>query len=119
LTGLYPAGTTCSNKSGQVYTSSYDAWGNVTSRFYSNTTATLSYDALDHFTQWNAGSNNFEQYVYDSSGTRVLRRSTNGSGTSMTVYAFGLEDHSYSSSGSNTGNTYYYSLAGRLLVCSR
>jgi hypothetical protein len=115
LTGLYPTGTTCSNKSGQVYTSSYDAFGNVTSRFYSGTTAALSYDALDHFTQWNAGSNNFEQYVYDASRERVLRRSTNGSGTSMTVYAFGLEDHSYSSSGSNTGNTYYYSLAGRLL----
>ncbi len=115
LTGLYPTGTTCSGKSGAVYTSSYDAFGNVTSRFYSGTTAALSYDALDHFTQWNAGSNNFEQYVYDASGTRVLRRSTNGSGTTMTVYAFGLEDHSYSSSGSNTGNTYYYSLAGRLI----
>src|SRR6266436_10210901 len=40
LTGLYPTGTTCSNLSGAVYTSSYDAWGNVTSRTYSSTTAT-------------------------------------------------------------------------------
>lgn len=115
LTGLYASGATCSNKTGPVYTSSDDSWGNVTSRTYSGTTATLSYDALDHFTQWNAGSNNFEQYAYGASGERVLRRSTNGSGTTMTVYAFGLEEHSYSGSGTLSGSTYYYRLAGRLL----
>jgi YD repeat-containing protein len=32
LAGLYSLGATCSNKSGQTYASSYDAWGNVTSR---------------------------------------------------------------------------------------
>src|SRR5579884_3695142 len=38
----------------------------------------------------------------------------------MTVYAFGLEEHAYSYTGSgtsatNTSNTYYYDLGGRLL----
>ena len=33
----------------------------------------------------------------------------------MTVYAFGLEEHSYTGSGTNQGNTYYYSLAERLI----
>ena len=115
LTGLYPLGTTCASKSGQVYTSSYDAWGNVTSRYFSGTTATLSYDLLDHFTEWNAGATNQEWYLYDGSGQRVLRRTTNSSGTTMTVYAFGLEEHSYSSTGANQGNTYYYTLAGHLI----
>src|SRR6266571_4191401 len=115
LDGLYPTGTTCSGKSGQVYTSSYDAWGNVTSRFYSGTTATLSYDKLDHFVMWDAGSTNREWYIYDSGGSRVLRRSTNSSSTTLTVYAFGLEEHSYSSSGSNQSNTYYYPLGGQLI----
>jgi RHS repeat-associated protein len=64
---------------------------------------------------WDAGSTNREWYVYDSGGSRVLRRSTNSSSTTLTVYAFGLEEHSYSSSGSNTGNTYYYGLVGRLI----
>ena len=115
MTGLYPSGTTCSNLSGAVYTSSYDAWGNVTSRTYSSTTATLSYDLLDRFTKWFVSSTNQEQYVYDASGNRVLRRSTTSSGTTMTVYAFGLQEHLYSGSGTNQGNTYYYSLGGRLL----
>ena len=53
--------------------------------------------------------------VYDASGNRVLRRSTNSSGTTLTVYAFGLEEHLYSGSGTNQSNTYYYSLAGRLI----
>jgi RHS repeat-associated protein len=115
LTGLYPIGTTCSNKTGQVYTSSYDNWGNVTSRFFSGTSGTLSYDGLDHFVQWNAGSNNQEWYVYDASGNRVLKRSINSSSTTMIVYAFGLEEHNYSGSGTNQWNTYYYSLGGRPL----
>jgi RHS repeat-associated protein len=98
-----------------VYASSYDSWGNVTSRTYSSTTATLTYDLLDHFVSWNAGTNNQDLYVYDASGTRVLRRTTNSSGTSMTVYAFGLEEHTYTASGSHTGDLYYYTLGGRLL----
>jgi YD repeat-containing protein len=60
LTGLYGTSTTCSNKTGQVYTSSYDSWGNVTSRTSNGTTATLSYDLLDHFVSWNASSANRE-----------------------------------------------------------
>jgi len=115
LTGLYAIGATCSNKTGQVYASSDDAWGNVTSRTTSGTTATLTYDLLDHLIKWYVSSTNQEQYVYDANGERVLRRSTNSSGTTMTVYAFGLEEHSYSGSGTLLSSTYYYSLAGRLI----
>ena len=115
LSGLYPLGTTCSNQSGAVYSSSNDALGNVTSRTYKGTTATLSYDNQDHLTEWNAGATSQEWYVYDGAGQRVLRRSTNGSTTSLTVYAFGQEEHSYTSTGSNQGNTYYYTLVGHLL----
>ncbi len=115
LTGLYQAGSTCSNKLGQGYASSYDAWGNVTSRSYNGTTATLSYDGLDQLVKWDAGSNSQEQYVYDAAGQRVLRRSTVAGSTTMTVYAFGTEEHLYSGAGVNQSNTYYYSLAGHLV----
>jgi RHS repeat-associated protein len=115
LTGLYSIGATCSTKTGQVYSSSDDAWGNVTSRTYSGTTATLTYDLLDHLIKWYVSSTNQEQYVYDANGERVLRRSTNSSGTTMTVYAFGLEEHSYTGSGTLLSSTYYYTLAGRLI----
>ena len=33
----------------------------------------------------------------------------------MRVYAFGLEQHTYTATGSHTSELYYYSLAGRLL----
>ncbi len=33
----------------------------------------------------------------------------------MTVYAFGLEEHSYTGSGTLLSSTYYYSLAGKLI----
>ncbi len=107
---MYATGSTCSSKSGQVYASSYDNWGNITSRTYSSTTATLTYDLLDHFVNWNAGSTNKDLYVYDASGTRVLRCTTTGSGTTMRVYAFGLEQHTYGANGSHTSDLYDYSL---------
>ena len=53
--------------------------------------------------------------TYDATGDRILRRSTSISGTSMTVYAFGLEEHVYDGSGTNQSNTYYYSLHDRLI----
>jgi hypothetical protein len=53
--------------------------------------------------------------VYDASGTRVLRRTTNSYGTAMTVYTFGLEEHTYFNTGARKGDLYYYSLGGRLL----
>jgi hypothetical protein len=87
----------------------------VTSHSFSGTTATLSYDILDHFTEWNAGSTNQEWYISDASGQRVLRRTINSTSTTMTVYAFGLEEHKYSGSGTNQGDTYYYNLGGRLI----
>jgi RHS repeat-associated protein len=99
----------------QSYASSDDTFGNVTSRNYNGTTATLSYDGLDQLVTWNAGSSSQEQYVYDAYGGRVLRRSTMAGITTMTVYAFGLEEHLYSGTGVNQGNTYYYSLAGHLI----
>ena len=115
MTGLYSLGATCSNKTGQTYASSYDAWGNVTSRNVNGTTATLSYDGLDHLTKYDAGSNGQEQYIYDASGERVLRRSTSAGATSMTVYAFGLEEHLYNGTGVHQSDTYYYSLGGVLV----
>jgi RHS repeat-associated protein len=99
----------------QSYASSDDTFGNVTSRNYNGTTATLSSDGLDQLVTWNAGSSSQEQYVYDAYGGRVLRRSTMAGITTMTVYAFGLEEHLYSGTGVNQGNTYYYSLAGHLI----
>ena len=87
----------------------------MTSRSTGGATATLSYDLLDHLTQWYVSSSNQEQYLYDASGQRILRRSTSGSATTITTYPFGLEEHQYSGAGGNQGNTYYYSLAGRLL----
>src|SRR5260370_1216690 len=115
LTGLYATSATCSNKTGQGYSSSYDGFGNMISRTFSGTTGTLSYDNFNQFTESNAGATNQEWYVYDGSGERLLRRSTNGSGTTLTVYAFGLEEHVYSSTGTNHSTTYYYSLHRQLL----
>lgn len=86
-----------------MYASSYDPWGNVTSRTYNSTTATATL-TCDHFVSWNAGSQSKNLDVYDASGTRVLRRSTTSSGTIMTVYAFGLEEHTYFNAGGHTGN---------------
>jgi RHS repeat-associated protein len=42
-------------------------------------------------------------------------RSTVGSTTTETVYAFSLEEYSYDSSGNLTSSTHYYSLAGHLI----
>jgi len=58
---------------------------------------------------------NQEQYRYDATGNRVLRRTTNGSGTTLMVYAFGREEHQYSATGTNLWNTYYYFLGSRLI----
>ena len=85
----------------------------MSSRTFSNTTATLSYDNLNHLTEWNAGSTNQEWYLYDANGQRMLRRFTHG--TTILTYPFGIEEHQYSSTGSNQWNIYYYFLAGRLI----
>jgi len=68
---------------------------------------------LDHFVSWNAGSQSKDLSVYDASGTRVLRRTTTSSGTTTTVYAFGLEEHTYFNAGANKSDLYYYSLGDR------
>ena len=122
LTGLYQSGSTCSNKTGQVYAASYDSFGNVISRTANNVTDTMSYDKFDHMTNWSAnvtGQTQQEQYMYDATGNRVLRRSTSGpSGsptTIITTYAFGLEDFTYSGSGTYQSTLYYYALGGRLI----
>ncbi|MFL5627889.1 MAG: RHS repeat-associated core domain-containing protein, partial [Ktedonobacteraceae bacterium] len=116
LSGLYSTGTTCANKASPVYQSSYNAWGDVTGRTYpSATNVTLAYNSLDQFVRWTTGTGSNEFYAYDAAGNRVLRRSTSGGTTTMTVYAFGLEEHLYSGNGTSQGNTYYYSLAGRLI----
>jgi RHS repeat-associated protein len=117
LTGLYPIGTTCSTVSSATaaYSASYDAWGNEVSRAYGGTADTLSYDVLNQLTQWNAGSSNQDWYVYDASGSRVLQRFTSSSATSLTVYAFGLQELHYDGSGNSQDSTCYFSLGGHLL----
>ncbi len=99
LTGIYPARTTCSTRSGVTasYSTAYDAWGNQTSRVYNGTTSKLTYDVLDHLTQWSAtgATTGTEKYLYDAPGERVLKRNITGLTTKMTVYAFGLEEHTY------------------------
>src|SRR5262249_22620949 len=72
-------------------------------------------DGLDHLTKYDAGSSGQERYVYDASGERVLRRSTSSGNTSMTVYAFGLEEHLYSGGGVHQSDIYYYNLGGLLV----
>ncbi|HJT59622.1 MAG TPA: hypothetical protein VJ761_24145 [Ktedonobacteraceae bacterium] len=47
LTGLYSLGATCTSKGSASYTSSYDAYGNVTGRTANGTTGTLSYNNLN------------------------------------------------------------------------
>ena len=120
LIGLYPttSGATCSNystKTADYSIGRYDGFGNVASRTAYSTTGTLTYDLLDHLTQWSAGSTNQEQYLYDASGERMLRRFTNNNGTTILTYPFGIEEHQYSGTGSNQWNVYYYFLAGKLL----
>src|SRR5581483_959340 len=44
-----------------------------------------------------------------------LRRSQSSTSTTVTVYAFGLEDHIYDGGGNNLNNKYYYYLAGHLI----
>src|SRR5579875_1131128 len=51
----------------------------------------------------------------DGSGQRVMRRTSVGGTVSYTVYAFGLEEHQYNASGTNTGNTSSYSVGGHLI----
>jgi RHS repeat-associated protein len=117
LTGIYPIGTTCANRGSAtaLYSASYDAWGNETGRTYNGTTATLSYDVLNHLTEYSAGSNNQEFYVYDANGDRVFKRSTSAGTTNLTAYAFGLQEISYTASGVLSGQTDYYSLDGHLI----
>ena len=115
LIGMYPAGTTCSTRSGA--TASYDAWGNQICRIYTGTTSTLTYDALDHLTQWSdiGSTTGTEKYLYDASGARILKRNTTSSPTKMTASAFGLEEHNDTETGTATGNTSYSRLDSRLI----
>ncbi len=105
----------CSHQSGQVDGSGYHAWANMTSRSTGGVTGTLAYDGLDDLVRW-TGSNSTEQWNwYDGSGQRVMQRTSVGGTASPTVYAFGLEEHQYNASGTNTGNTSSYSVGGHLI----
>ncbi|MHB8595880.1 MAG: RHS repeat-associated core domain-containing protein [Ktedonobacteraceae bacterium] len=115
LTGMYPMGTTCPNLSGAVYTSSYDAWGNVTGRSYAGASSTQTFDMLNRLTKWFVGSTSKEYYGYDATGDRVLRRSVSGGATAITVYAFGSEEYTYDGTGNLQSSTHYYSLGGQLV----
>jgi RHS repeat-associated protein len=116
LSGMYAAGSTCSSKSGGVYKDTgYDAWGNVTGRSYNGTSETLAYDELDRLVKDSLGSGTNDYFAYDASGNRTVQRATSGSTTTLTVYAFGLEEYQYSGTGTLQNQTYYYSLGGRLI----
>ncbi len=133
VTALAPTSgsPTCSASGTPDYSGTYDTWGNLITRNTGGKNGSLSYDAFDEMIRWNGttSSNSQEEwYLYDAAGNRVLRRSatTAPSGNpataaaTITVYAFGVEEHTYSYSGSgttltNSGNTYYYSLGGRLI----
>ncbi|WP_052890442.1 RHS repeat-associated core domain-containing protein [Thermogemmatispora carboxidivorans] len=52
---------------------------------------------------------------YDAAGERVLRRSVTPGSTTLTVYAFGLEEHVYTGDGRLLSTTHYYDLGGQLL----
>ncbi|HEU5380769.1 MAG TPA: hypothetical protein VFV38_35545 [Ktedonobacteraceae bacterium] len=49
------------------------------------------------------------------SDNRVLKRSTSGGTTSLTAYAFGLQERSYTGNGVANGQIAYYSLVGHLI----
>jgi len=115
LQGVYPTGATCANPGTATSSIQYAAWGNLTSRSYNSQTATLSYDPLDQLVEWQVPGTNQACYGYDSSGERSLQRSSIGSTTSITVYAFGLEEYHYDGSSNLQSSTHYYTLAGRLL----
>jgi RHS repeat-associated protein len=115
LTGIYPVGTNCSTLNNALYSASYDSWGNLKTRSYNGITADMSYDVGDRLVQWTDGGTNKELYLYDVNGQRVLKRSTTSSGTTMTIYAFGLEEHDYSGSGVSQSSRYYYTIGGRLI----
>ncbi len=104
----------------------------MTSRTYpATTTGTLAYDGQDQMVRWQgttASNKQGEWYMDDASGNRVLRRSAStdlsgnpaSASATITVDAFGLEEHTYQYAGSGTGltatgNTYYYDLGGQLL----
>jgi YD repeat-containing protein len=82
---------------------------------YNAKTFTLSYDEQDQLVKSYLDSNDVDQYMYDASGERTLRRTTSGGVTTLTVYAFGLEEYQYSSSGTPQNATHSYSLGGRLV----
>jgi len=116
LSGLYALGSTCASKSGSVYKdSSYDAWGNVTGRTYNGNSETLAYDELDRMVKASLGGPN-DYFAYDASGNRTVQRATTSGGTTtLTVYAFGLEEYQYNGTGTLQNATHYYSLGGRLI----
>ena len=116
LNGIYPAGTTCANMGSATasYSASYDPWGNITSRTYNSVTATLTYDALNRLTTYSS-SNGQEQYVYDASGNRILKRSTSGSTTTLSAYPSSAEEYDYTGTGTLTSQLHYYAMAGHLI----
>jgi RHS repeat-associated protein len=65
--------------------------------------------------QWSVSANTNDEFAYDASGNRTVQRATSGGTTTLTVYAFGLEDFQYSGGGTLLSTTSYYSLAGRLM----
>lgn len=95
------------------YSTSDDAWGNVTTRTTASSTQSMTYDSLDRMTSWSGSGGSSTQNGYDTAGSRTVQRATSGGTTTLTVYAFGLDEDHYDGAGNGQGSTHYYSLGGR------
>jgi len=107
-----------------MYGSAYDSWGNVVTRTLYNESqpnpATLSYDLLNHFIEWqdtdpNTGITTSQWNLYDANGERMLQRDTNNGTTTLTVYPFGSEAYHYTAGGTLQSSLHYDDLGGQLL----
>ena len=74
----------------------------------------LFYDAFNCLTEYSAGSSQ-EFSVYDASGERVLKHSISGGTTTLTAYAYGLQELTYTGVGAFSSQIDYYSLSGHLI----
>ena len=82
--------------------------------------ATLSYDLLNHFIEWqdtdpNTGITTSQWNLYDANGERMLQRDTNNGTTTLTVYPFGNEEYHYTAGGTLQSSLHYDDLGGQLL----
>ncbi|MEU5031565.1 polymorphic toxin-type HINT domain-containing protein [Streptomyces milbemycinicus] len=101
--------TTPAVKSRNTYT--YDATGNTETRVLNGDTQTLTWDKNNDLTKVTNADGSASSYVYDASGSRLLKKSP----TETTFYLPGMELHLDKSSKAVTA-TRYYSLGGQTVA---